>query len=337
MNTGNVNILKSLPSKKLLAICIPLLGLAALGAFFFLTKGAGKETYVQTQAEKTLLAGVFETDTDLDGLKDWKEELWGTQKDVADTDRDGTSDGDEVAESRNPLIAGPDDMLSEDTALVRTENSIQVSATGDLNETETFSRELFAQYLQAKKTGVFSEEEIRNRLLTSFADDALPTFANERDFTASDVHAVPATEGSIRTYANSVAAIILDSKPASTENELIIFERAVTTGNREDLSLLDPLIQSYQRAFEKASIIAVPENAILVHVNLINSLQSIHHSVSAMQQVFTNPLPTLAAVRSYPDDAAGLVRAFQDLAAYVQRQNVAFSAHESWHLLTTTN
>ena len=51
-------------------------------------------------------------DVDADGLKDWEEALWGTDSNNPDTDGDGTKDGEEVKLDRNPLKAGPDDVLS---------------------------------------------------------------------------------------------------------------------------------------------------------------------------------------------------------------------------------
>jgi len=53
----------------------------------------------------------FKKDSDNDGLKDWEEALWKTDPQNPDTDGDGTPDGKEVAEGRNPAIPGPDDYL----------------------------------------------------------------------------------------------------------------------------------------------------------------------------------------------------------------------------------
>lgn len=50
------------------------------------------------------------SDRDQDGLTDEAEELYHTDPDNPDTDRDGTRDGDEVAAGRNPLLAGEDEL-----------------------------------------------------------------------------------------------------------------------------------------------------------------------------------------------------------------------------------
>ncbi|MDP2593112.1 MAG: hypothetical protein Q8P52_00465 [bacterium] len=67
----------------------------------------------QEQTEKIVLVSV-NTDSDSDGLKDWEEELWGTDPFNPDTDGDGTSDGDEIREGRDPRLKWPNDKLPED-------------------------------------------------------------------------------------------------------------------------------------------------------------------------------------------------------------------------------
>ncbi|MFT5179911.1 MAG: hypothetical protein ACI8V7_000457, partial [Candidatus Paceibacteria bacterium] len=52
-------------------------------------------------------------DTDEDGLYDWEEDLWGSDINKPDTDNDGTNDGDEISERRDPTIAGPNDLLKD--------------------------------------------------------------------------------------------------------------------------------------------------------------------------------------------------------------------------------
>jgi len=78
-------------------------------------------------------------------LKDWEENLWGTDPNNPDTDGDGTSDGKEVSEGRNPLIAGPNDLI-KDTIKNNNNNNYQ-----NLNETEKLSRDFFNGYLKLKK------------------------------------------------------------------------------------------------------------------------------------------------------------------------------------------
>lgn len=50
-------------------------------------------------------------DSDLDGLTNADEKLWGTNPNLQDTDNDGFKDGEEVAANHNPTIPSPNDKL----------------------------------------------------------------------------------------------------------------------------------------------------------------------------------------------------------------------------------
>lgn len=54
----------------------------------------------------------FLSDTDNDGLKKWQENLWHTDPNNPDSDGDGTNDGVEVANNRDPLKRPPDSRAS---------------------------------------------------------------------------------------------------------------------------------------------------------------------------------------------------------------------------------
>ena len=69
------------------------------GAFSSINFFEGKEAIIQSQ----------NIDTDGDGLRDWEEELLGTDPNNPDTDGDGFLDGEEINSGHNPLVKAPGD------------------------------------------------------------------------------------------------------------------------------------------------------------------------------------------------------------------------------------
>ncbi len=69
------------------------------GAFSQINIFGARETTIESQNK----------DTDNDGLKDWEEDLYGTDPYNPDTDNDGYLDGEEVNSGHNPLVKGPND------------------------------------------------------------------------------------------------------------------------------------------------------------------------------------------------------------------------------------
>src|SRR3989338_8922620 len=90
--------------------------LAFIGGLFYLRTGRSEITVGKVApAEAKKAAEVLLRDQDEDGLKDWEEELWKTDALKADSDGDGTSDGEEGKEGRDPTKPAPDDKLDSET------------------------------------------------------------------------------------------------------------------------------------------------------------------------------------------------------------------------------
>lgn len=88
----------------------------------------GKNSDVLTDRAKNISrtdTDASNLDSDGDSLKDWEETLRGTNFQNPDSDGDGTSDGDEIMRGRNPLVAGPDDVVKEKTTVIKQNNELQ--------------------------------------------------------------------------------------------------------------------------------------------------------------------------------------------------------------------
>ena len=78
------------------------------GAYLSLHRGQKNEGSAVPEQSLTIASysapenSIDELDSDLDGLPDWKELILGTDTKNPDTDGDGTNDGDEVKQDRNP-------------------------------------------------------------------------------------------------------------------------------------------------------------------------------------------------------------------------------------------
>ncbi len=115
MKRLNINILV-LPSKKVMTLfgaCGIAVGSIAFAALYSSKINAEKKpSNLIADTSSVIKNKILEKDTDNDNLKDWEEALWKTDPRVADTDGDGTNDGAEIKSQRNPLVAGPNDILA---------------------------------------------------------------------------------------------------------------------------------------------------------------------------------------------------------------------------------
>jgi hypothetical protein len=104
----NINIKKMLPSKqfsKTIGVVFALILLIALVG----SVANRKITYKSGQTSKgnvLVVSEAMEKDTDNDGLKDWEENLWGTDINNPDTDGDGIKDGEQIRKVQSSLDKG---------------------------------------------------------------------------------------------------------------------------------------------------------------------------------------------------------------------------------------
>jgi hypothetical protein len=136
---------KYLPSRNFV-IALVIAILIVVFSIFFIQKNKIKQGEITTK-ENSVNEEVWvdQTDTDGDGLLDWQETLYGTDKNKIDTDSDGTNDSQETKDGRNPLKANtsktstPNDMVE---VILPEENKIDTYIP--TTKTEAFSINLLS-------------------------------------------------------------------------------------------------------------------------------------------------------------------------------------------------
>lgn len=270
-------------------------------------------------------------DSDGDGLKDWEEELWHTDPHNSDTDGDGTSDGTEVKQGRNPLIRGPNDKLDAETIATK----VNPDAAKDIPDTERLAKELFATYLSSRKEGVpLSQAEIDTMVNTVsasvpvesptvYTEAGMQTFADEN------------TEA-LRAYGNAVGAAFKKPWP-SRENELVVFERAVKDPNPEtarlDLANLIPIANAYAALGKALAIISTPQSALILHLRIANAAAELGGSVRGMSVALDDPVKAIGGVARYFAAAPRLGDALASLRVLLEGKGIAYTETENGYAI----
>ncbi len=259
---------------------------------------------------------VVDRDTDGDGLMDWEEDLWKTNKESADTDGDGTSDNDEVRAGRNPIVPGPDDAFSKaapsPTAGAGEEN---------LTTTDRLARNIFAEYYTLKQAGALSETAQENLILKNLSG-ALPgdTF---QTYSIGDVRIIDDGATAIRAYGNTVGSIVTKHS-IETENEGAIVERALQTDNGEELEKVALAAVAYQAIAKELLTIEVPTSAVAAHISLVNAAAAMGNADAKLAAVLIDPVTGLLGLREYGQAIHDLYSAFKKIGAVLGNHNVVF-------------
>lgn len=308
-----------LPSGKfiLITLLILLAGGAAIYAYNTYFKQYSDES---DEMEIDIPDSDIEDDFDQDGLLNWEEFLWKTDPQIADTDGDGTNDGEEVATGRDPLVEGPNDRL---------EGSVSKSTNIEVSATDRLAQEFAIEYFTLKQTNESLDIDTQSKLLQKIAekDYAAPIRAI---YSINDISTSPvSTELSLRKYGNDLGRIIIEASVNKPEgNELDVFTQAARNQDSDILSNLEPFIAGYKTILSEALETPVPKEAATLHLNFINSIHYLIQSIEGMQQAGTDPLLAMISINEYSDSVDLLRQSLRSLTLYLSEKGVSYQQTE---------
>lgn len=234
---------------------------------------------------------VIEKDSDGDGLRDWEEELWGTDPFKIDTDGDGILDGDYV-KSR-----------------IKDKPVQEIVNFEDLNFTQQFSREFFGLFLEARADGVVTPNE-QERLLANLLgsiDATLPPATP-----ASTVATVATSEESVEVYVRTLAAMIAAASPKDiVESELVLLERGLEEKSRPILGDVTRIGEGYEALAADIKSMNAPSEIRSAHAKLHTATVRLGVIIKSFGASFDDTLLALAYLPEYEIEAGRLLDAIE--------------------------
>lgn len=316
-----------LPSKKIQALIIIIIALFISYFVYTMNFGSAVASWIKGITEKprydaSLEAVTYEgvsyqsdLDTDSDGLKDWQEALWGTNKNDPDTDGDGKNDGTEIEEGRDPTIPGPNDRL-EDTRGISASSVASFSAgvsQDPNNVTSNLSKGLFAQFMSLDASGELtdtSQENLINSVISNIDPGAIPP-----KYTISDVKVVPNSQTSLKAYGNSIASALtaLQSRVGGqSDNQKALAE--------------------YQGLMETLSNLQVPSTLGLNHLRVLNNFNVTYQSMIMVVAYENDPVKALLAMKTLDSSNADARVLFTNIAKEMKNNGIIFNQSEAGNI-----
>ena len=309
-----------LPSKRILIFSAILI--LAVGAFILYSYMQNPDvSYVSTSTNSDALVAATsssidstnsQVDSDHDGLPDWEEALYGTDPHNPDTDGDGTSDGKEVAEGRNPLVKGPNDYIAQKN------NTATSSLKEKLTPTDVFAQDFFSQYAKLNQSGVAVTSDNASQIASDYLKSApLPTI-DAKQYTTNDLSLTNSDMATMRNYQASYIGIFTKYWPTDkNNNEMSILQQAFANNNPGALAGLSGVIAIYQNALNASLSLSVPKLAAAGHLNVVNSLSIYIKTLKMIQVAFTDPITGYVALNAFPTNQANLVASMANLRIYL--------------------
>jgi len=278
---------KYLPSKKfLMALYIAIAFILIAIIFNYLEPIVIKYLVSHPIADTTGVTVVvnIDLDSDNDGLVDWKENLYGTNPKLADTDGDGTNDVEEIALNRDPLKANtapkgqePNDKI--DPAKIE-ESQRAIEEYQSLNATEKMSRDLMSDiFANQQISGAMDQQTIDSIVQKSIQDMPVKEYSGITK--ESDLNLIDVNE---KTF-NKDLAVYTKSYYNETESyrkvagkDLNIINNYISTGNdvRTDMKQITLKYQTIINNLIEAPLPSLPDSSgTIAHLTLINDLEKL--------------------------------------------------------------
>src|SRR3989344_835536 len=241
------------PSNRIIALAIAAVGIVTAIVGW---RGGG-ETQREAQDDVAVVdrsITITETDTYGDGLKDWEEALWQTDPRNPDSDGDGIPDGEAIYSSRR-LAESTDGTAPSGDATSGTDVT-------NLTGTEKFSRSLLSRLLLFQGAGIsVTDPSVLSSLVSSLSE--MFGAQGKNQYGRADITVVAVTDAAVRAYGNKMAAAIETAGGDVPES----FATSGTS-NTAEITLLAEAQELTLQQFLGAS---VPENAVVVHLALVNA------------------------------------------------------------------
>jgi len=235
------------------------------------------------------------TDMDKDGIEDWEEALVGSNP---------------KKPNERATSTPPEELFPEDTTI-----------------TARFSKRFFGEFIQ-KSAGdaQMSDEEKQALITTSLGEVA--ELVKDTPFEKKDILISPQSDPeALHRYGNLLVEA-LNHNTNGSENELLIFKRAIDSNSEEELALLDPIIAAYKGMVTDVRVVLVPEAMVSEHLALLNSLLAIYNSLTLMRNALEDPLPALARSQIYFETLEQMQTAIIGLGIQFKRAGVSFEKSE---------
>lgn len=269
------------------------LGTLATAAMLLMTFGSKPAQPPATFSETPAGLAGLERDEDHDGLKNWEEALYGSDRRNPDSDGDGTKDGDEVLLNRNPLAAGPGDEIGPPPA--EGTNAEEAS-----NLTSRFVKLLAESgVLKASRSQRDAEAKaFLARIAQSKNFNADQILAQAASVKRSDIRTAAANDpAAVKQYFNAVYAVYAAYLVPLPRDDIGILSQALDTQDYSRLSELNSIAYALGRSFEEIQAIPVPRGYEEFAVRELNYILKTKKGVEVLARLDRDPA---AAALMYP-------------------------------------
>jgi len=294
---------KYLPSKKFIYLSLSFLVVGAILFVVFNVLFSKKSIFTSKKeghlgVDRLSVLKLAQEDTDKDGVADWEEALWQTDKNNPAT-FDGISDAKYIENKKKEL------------------NIDQTKDEDGLTETERFAREFFSAYVAMKASGEVDADTINNFSSALGQKIAYPSIIDQ--YSEKDIKIDESNEGQgdSKKYYTEMKKLFDEYRSSGMGEELGLVNSglitAATTGGEDLYNQLINISEKYKEFAKKVIQIKTPQSLAISHLKLANSSNNTGISVEDMALVARDPIVGLSGLSQYQKYSNDFIETAMDL------------------------
>ncbi len=276
-----------MPSKKVLAILIVCISL--IGSAWLISSTPSLEEIKNSQKETVInnvSASAYKQLTD-DKNEDWKKLL-------------------NTVDTKNQQV---------EKVIKTDEDSFEETSI-----TAKLSKDLMSKYLALKGSGKTITPEDLNSITGSVLNNPEYTTSKGAKYITSNLKIISGEDpDSIITYKAGIKAIGKKAFSHLKEDPYITIAKTMQSSSPDQLRALDPIIEGIKLAIKELLNISVPKEAVVLHLNFLNSFSKILTDLESIRLLFDDPVKSLSGIKQYDDDKLEFMKNINEMSEYVQK------------------
>lgn len=249
---------------------------------------------------------LLQLDSDTDGVADWEETLWGTDKTNKET------------------FGMPDSIYIQNKKKELNLEENEEKTIAELTETDKFARSFFTSFVALKDQGEDSLiTNFAKNMGTSMVSAELPTKYFEADILIKELN----TLESKNAYYEKAKTLFEKYKEAGIGKEINIIAKNMVesekTNNFEDTKGYQELLptgDAYITFAKELSKIETPKSLSKIHLDILNGAHNTGLSVLNMQKMILDPIAGLSGISQYQKYSKELISGVLELEKILSKE-----------------
>lgn len=210
-----------------------------------------------------------------------------------------------------------------------------LQAAQSSNLTQTVSRSLFVNLVNAKGQGLGSDIPTQNQIIADALSN-IPPSAAAKTYSAADLELTDNSPPSLHSYGNAVMSVLINNSNNEYAKTMVIIDAATTQNDAAQLELLKTIQKTYKRIATELAAIPVPKMLSPFHLQLVNDYGSIAATYDNIGNLIADPVNGIAAIQQYRTLTQDAGQMFINIAQTFDKNDILFNKDEpgaTWAIL----